>query len=199
MENFNNNIANNLNGTPHQKACEWEAKKLAKQATAKALQSANPHLVPVSNQNHSRVAAAKNIRKELKKAFPTTKFSVTGESFAGGDAIRIHWTDGPATEQVETITNKYKAGHFDGSQDLYEYNDSTWTEAFGDAKYVTTSREYSLEFVTATIKELAGQFHDSELPNAEDYKQGRLYYTTPSRHCDSWQDLIYRAMVKKTF
>jgi len=198
MDNLNNSISNKK-GAPHQKACEWEAKMMAKQATTKALQTANPHLVPVSEKNHSRVAAAKNIRKELKKVFPNTKFSVVGDSFAGGDAIRICWKDGATTEQVEAITNKYKAGHFDCLQDLYEYNDTAWTDAFGDAKYISTSRDYSLEFITATIRGLAIEHHDGDLPTAEQFKSGSLYYKTPSRHCDSWQDLIYRAMVKKVF
>ena len=61
----------------------------------------------------------------------------------GGDSINVKWTDGPTTAQVDAIVNRYAAGSFDGMTDCYDYHRSAWTEAFGYAKYVNTSREYS--------------------------------------------------------
>lgn len=172
----------------------WEAKRAAKAAITEALQATHPHL----KGGQDCVTAAKNIRIELKKAFPLIKFSVTTSKFAGGDSVRVGWTDGVTVNEVDTITNKYKGGDFDGSDDLYTYKDSAWMDAFGSAKYISTSREYSAEFVAETIAEIGAMWHDGELPKAHDYKNGSLYSVSPSRHCETWQHLIYRAMVKKS-
>lgn len=64
--------------------------------------------------------SAKLIKKELKENFPDTKFSVKSKLYAGGDNITISWTDGPASEQVKKITNKYKKGDFNGIDDSYQ-------------------------------------------------------------------------------
>lgn len=111
---------------------------------AAQLKAQHPELVsPRETKGGALVAAAKNLRTQLKKAFPGVKFSVTTDRFSGGDALRVSWTDGPAVDRVSVIASQYKAGHFDGYSDCYEYSRSAWTEAFGDAKYVSTSRDYS--------------------------------------------------------
>jgi hypothetical protein len=89
---------------------------------------------------------AKAIRAKLKEVFPEIKFSVTSSNFAGGDSVSISWTDGPVTKLVERITNQYQEGHFNGMEDIYEY-DRIDIEKLGcpGAKYVQCSREQSLE------------------------------------------------------
>ena len=72
------------------------------------------------SSSHAATAAA--IKAELKAAFPNCKFSVTSDSFSGGDATRIHWTDGPTSKEVEAITSKYQYGSFNGMEDIYEYS-----------------------------------------------------------------------------
>ena len=91
----------------------------------------------ISNQ----AAAAKAIRQELKKAFPTIKFSVTSESFAGGDSVDIRWTDGPTSDAVDAITRKYQYGHFDGMIDLYEISNNR--DDIPQSKYVMCQRTLS--------------------------------------------------------
>jgi hypothetical protein len=88
-----------------------------------------------------QAAAAKEIRKELKAAFPVVKFSIISDSFAGGNSVSISWVDGPRTKDVEAITGKYQYGHFDGMTDCYEYSNSNKT--IPQAKYVQTSRTFS--------------------------------------------------------
>ena len=84
---------------------------------------------------------AKNIRIELKKAFPEVKFSVRSESYSGGDHININWTDGPLTDDVEKITGKYQKGDFDGMEDIYNYNhENVWPDVFGGSRYVFENR-----------------------------------------------------------
>lgn len=102
----------------------------------------------MQKQLSTQAAAAKAIRKELKAAFPTVKFSVTSESFSMGDAVRISWTDGPMTKEVEAITGKYQYGHFNGMEDIYEH--SNRRSDIPQTKYVQTSRHFS-ESVKAQV------------------------------------------------
>ena len=98
-----------------------------------------------SGSDHAR--AASNIKRELAEAFPGIKFRVRSESFSGGNAVDVHWEDGPTTKEVDAITGKYQRGDFDGMQDLYEYDNSAHAEAvgawLGAAKYVQTHRDMS--------------------------------------------------------
>lgn len=88
---------------------------------------------------------ASEIRKELKKAFPGFKFSVRSSNFSMGDSVDIDWIDGPTTEQVESITDKFQYGHFDGSVDMYEYSNTR--EDIPQAKFVQTQRSMSNQIV----------------------------------------------------
>ena len=95
---------------------------------------------PETKKSDHALAAA-NIRRELKAAFPTIKFAIRSKSYSGGDSIDIHWELGPASKEVEAITNKYQKGTFNGMIDLYEYDsDRTWTAKHGSAKYVFCKR-----------------------------------------------------------
>lgn len=180
----------------HQTACEksqhqkqyedYQARQAMRATIAKGLQDANPHLVP----GQSCVIAAKNIRIELNAAFKGVKFSVKSESFSMGNAIRVSWTDGPTDAQVDEITGKYKAGSFDGMTDCYDYEFSYWTEAFGDAKYISTSRTVSDELagrVLAALKEQYGTMDGEECPCVEDYRNGNLFDSP-------WRQIVRDAM-----
>jgi len=127
---------------------EEQKKADARAALKIQIKKDNPHLKTAEDfpGKSDLVIGAKNIRIELKLAFPGHKFSVVSESFSMGDAIRVHWTDGPKTEDVEQITSKYQEGHFNGMEDIYEYDrENVWADVFGSAKYVSESREYSGE------------------------------------------------------
>lgn len=86
------------------------------------------------------VLAAKNIKRELAKNWPSVKFSVRSKSYSGGNNISVHWVDGPTSAQVDKILNKYEGGSFDGMIDLYTHSDTPWTEVFGSSKYIHGSR-----------------------------------------------------------
>lgn len=100
-------------------------------------------VTPAETRGGALVAAAKNLRTQLRRAFPGHKFSVRTERFSMGDALRVIWTDGPAVSRVEAVADQYQGGSYNGQEDIYEYCRSAWAEAFGDAKYVTTQRDYS--------------------------------------------------------
>lgn len=84
---------------------------------------------------------AKEIKSLLRKTYPGTKFSVRSDQFAGGDAVRISYTDGPASEEVNKLVSKYQYGNFDGMTDMYEYSNTR--EDIPQAKYVQVQRSMS--------------------------------------------------------
>jgi hypothetical protein len=161
---------------------DYQAKLAARAAASKALQAANPHLVPVSAKNNALVAASKNVKIELQRAFPKVKFSAKTSRFSMGDSLRVSWIDGPTTEQVKAIADKYSGGSFDGMQDLYTYERGAWTDSFGDSKYVSCDRSYSDEAIESAIRTVktkyAGNLTDFPdlVISVEQYRKG-AYYT----------------------
>lgn len=129
---------------------------------------------PSDNWAAQLTTAAKNARFELKAAFPGVKFRVTTERFSMGNALRVGWTDGPTTEQVEAIVKKYQDGSFNGMEDIYEYNNDVFNDIFGVAKYVSCSRSYSDALVTKAIAAFAEKF-GVEPATLEDYRKGNMY------------------------
>jgi hypothetical protein len=94
-------------------------------------------------ENTTKTEAAQTavaVRAALKVAFPGTKFSVRSENFSGGDAVRIGWTDGPATDAVDAVTGRFASGTFNGMTDSYEYDRDRKGPT---AMFVTCTRETS--------------------------------------------------------
>jgi hypothetical protein len=149
------------------------------------------------------VAAAKNIRTELQRAFPGIKFGVKSRRFAGGDAIDVSWTDGPTTGQVDMIVDRYSAGSFDGMTDSYSYERCAWTEAFGDAKYVHSSRHYSARAIDSAIRTVftryAGNLTAIARPTAADFEAGRLWGVIVPHLCDNLQTLVNVELSRRTW
>ena len=141
------------------RAEQREEERKQREAEARAqlrdrLKAENTHLTRIDQAGKMSHYAlgAKNIRVELKRAFPSVKFSVTSEGYSGGCSINISWTDGPTTKQVKEITDKYQEGDFDGMEDIYNYNHSNlWPGIFGGAKYVFENRHYTREFVEEIV------------------------------------------------
>ncbi len=120
-----------------------EAEQAAMQAAVAALRAAHPQLEAPTRERDALVTAARNLRAQLKARWPGVKFAVTTKRYTGGSSISVRWIDGPAVSLVDAIADRYQAGRFDGQTDCYDYSDSAWARAFGDAKYVFTSRDYS--------------------------------------------------------
>ena len=95
---------------------------------------------------------AKEIRVDLKKAFPTIKFKVVSATFANGNSVDVDWDDGPSRTQVESIIKQYQYGHFDGMIDMYEY--SNGREDIPQSKYVMADRSLTEE----TVRKFAEQY-----------------------------------------
>lgn len=128
----------------------------------------NPHLLKKSDRpdwSPGRLAA-ENIRRELKRAFPGVKFKVRSDF----NCVDIYWTDGPTSKQVKAITDKYKAGTFDGMTDCYEYDpDATFSDVFGDPRYVFGHREESIDGLRRAWVGSKYQGKAEDVP--EDWKQ----------------------------
>ncbi|TDN39820.1 hypothetical protein E4631_23420 [Hymenobacter sp. UV11] len=105
----------------------------------------------VTCRSYTLTGTAQLIREALKIAFPGVKFSVTSDSFANGNAVDIRYTDGPSRKQVEQVYAPFISGHYNSSEDMYEYHrepttiDSTgklFRMSYG-AKYIHEHRSYS--------------------------------------------------------
>jgi hypothetical protein len=114
----------------------------------------------------SHALGAKNLRTELKKAFPSIKFSVRSESYSGGDSIDVGWTDGPLTEDVKAISDKYQEGSFDGMTDCYDYDrENVWPDVFGGAKYVMEQRHESPALILKVAHGMGYKIESGESDN----------------------------------
>jgi hypothetical protein len=166
----------------------------------KKLIAAHPELTPVSSELRGHVLAAKNIRVELKRAFPGVKFSVRGKSYSGGNSIDVSWVDGPTSKQVDEIIQKYSGGSFDGMTDCYNYSRDPFTAAFGDSKYIFARRDYSPALIGDVIAELALYYAPAVAPSVEDFRSGRAWDVSPiinGHHVhDNWQSLIHEECAK---
>jgi hypothetical protein len=98
---------------------------------------------------------ARNLKRELIRAFPGIEFSVKSKSYSGGDSIDVSWELGPTTAAVKAISDKYQECDFNGMEDIEEYRDNLWPEIFGGAKYVSESRgdTGAMEIVAAALCE----------------------------------------------
>lgn len=122
------------------------------------------------------VAAAKNVRKELKRRFKGIKFSVRSSY----SSISVRWTDGPTYEEVYAVIGKYKIGHYNGMSDIYEYNESAFASLFGGCEYVSANREFSDRAVSEVIDGIYAKFATPEEMaqkiTVDDYKKGRAHF-----------------------
>lgn len=176
----------------------WEATKAARRFAADALIAANPHLIPVSEANNPLVAAAKNIRIELRAAFPGVKFAVKSSRFSGGDSIRVDWIDGPTTAQVDAIVDRYKAGTFSGLDDSYTYRgDHAFVDAFGDARFVSTSREFSDRALSSVLGRVC-RAYGAPVVSVADYRAGRSWDVRAPNGSDVGRE-IARALSRHTY
>jgi hypothetical protein len=88
----------------------------------------------------THAAVAKAIRQFIKAK--GLRASVRSESFAGGNAVDVDlYNAAPAARQeVETFAAQYKAGHFDGSTDCYEY--SNRNASLPQVKFLSVSAHF---------------------------------------------------------
>jgi hypothetical protein len=108
---------------------------------------------------------------ELKRNFPRTKFSVRYESFSGGDAYNIDWTDGPTVKQVDEIVKKYGDRHPDkySQGDYWDTHISVFNSLYGSVGYVMTQKDVSEE----ACAQIEGQLRQAGLTDNNVAEKGR--------------------------
>jgi hypothetical protein len=125
-------------------AADREAAKQAREAEQVELIAKYPFLSRDRSVSSVNLASS-NIRILLGRLWPAVRFSVRLEKFSMGDSITVAWTDGPTEEQVKGWCNRFESGHFDGMDDMYNYEDRAW-HTFGQTKYMHCRRDVSEGF-----------------------------------------------------
>ena len=111
-----------------------------------------PHLTMATETLHGSKLAAKNIRIELKKNFPGTKFSVR----TSHNSVRISWENGPSVKSVEKFTSRHDSGTFDAMTDCPGWDHSNaFGKVYGECRYVFESRDCSNETHEVVAKSYA--------------------------------------------
>jgi hypothetical protein len=108
---------------------------------------------------------AKILREELKKHWPTVKFSVRCDRYSMGSSIDVKYNDGPPQKAVEAVVKPFVGSTFDGMQDLksprftrYKINGVMRDVHFG-GDFIHVRRNHTPEGeakIKATIKEKYG-------------------------------------------
>lgn len=129
---------------------------------------------------------AQTIRKELKKKFPSIKFSVRSESFAGGNSIDIDYINGVPADDIRKIVNKYESGHFDGMTDCYNYHPG---RDYPTAKFVMVNRRITEDIREKTKKDIAEKYGIKNINDNQEW----------FNKFQAWPDnVVYRELVNKT-
>lgn len=90
-----------------------ERKERESKEKSERLKKEYSYLQQITDKYSDHKTVGSNIRTELKRNFPTTKFSVRYKSFRGGNEYSITWSDGPTTKQVDALVQKYQDKHPD--------------------------------------------------------------------------------------
>lgn len=103
---------------------------------------------------------AQLIRRILKGAFPSCKFSVTTGRGSGVSSVDVKWTDGPTEGRVNALIGGLEAGSFDGMTDMYVYDRDRVFMYAGTAyepgcRYIFTRRSISAKLANACIQLVA--------------------------------------------
>ncbi len=135
--------------------------------------------------------AAKSIRKELKKVFPLTKFSVTSQTYSDGNSVHVEWINGPISEEVGKMVYKYQYGHFNAMEDIYE--NTNRRDDLSQVKYVQVRREVSEEIKQEVFENLQKtNAHFDEVMSMDECNDNL------KNHWSVWtaRDYIYRILTK---
>jgi hypothetical protein len=92
---------------------------------------------PYDKINHG--LAAKNIRLDLKKYYPTVKFSVRSDH----NSVAVRYPEGAVNQhEVYEMLCKFKCGSFDGMTDSYNYRRSPFNTVYGEIEYISVQQAY---------------------------------------------------------
>ncbi|MFT2794021.1 LPD29 domain-containing protein [Serratia sp. T13T92] len=166
-------IINNARAEEERKNSEKKLAQKTFQDEIERLKTA-PEYSRLSQEQKGVAQVTANIRKELKAAYPGVKFSVRVRHT---DSVTVIWTDGPKEDDIKTIVGKYRVGHFNSMEDIYEYCETPFNKVYGGVSYLFTNREFSDVLTAKAIQEFNDKFGDRfENINMERYKKGELWH-----------------------
>jgi hypothetical protein len=121
------------------------AEQAARDAERRRIAAQYPWLTTAdAAPNRSRHAiGAANLTRMLRRQWPGIAFRVTSKSYSMGSSISVSWTDGPTTEQVDEIADRFEMTDFDAMEDLKTFRSSVWPDVFGGAHHVIPNRCHS--------------------------------------------------------
>ena len=74
------------------------------------------------------------IKQYVKKFFPEVKVWSKSQTYSGGSSVDVNISNSDGSEvnyniyqQIQSFSNKFKAGSFNGMEDIYEYKEGTIT------------------------------------------------------------------------
>ena len=96
---------------------------------------------------------AKNIRADLREAFPGQTFSVRKDGY---NCVNVNWEDGPTEKEVKAVVNKWQNNsHLDYTGDYMEHEDTIFTATFGGVDYLFCQRGFTQETLAKMTAEVA--------------------------------------------
>lgn len=123
----------------------------------------------------TRAETSSLIRKALKEAFPTVKFSVK----LAENNVNVSWLDGPTTKQVDAVVGKFEGSYFDS---LIDYQGSIHHMLDGQMlrmgiDFVCVGRAFSDKTVMAALQKFENAILDNGYgkPMISDYRAGSLF------------------------
>lgn len=160
-----------------EKAQEQHKAEIAQEQENRRIDREYSYLTLVT-ERYDKKSTANNLRKVLKKEFPTTQFSVTNNHSSSYD---ISWVDGPTVEMVEKFSNLFVGTGFDGMTDSTIHYNSYFMDKFGYLGYVSTHRNVSEDNRIAAMNTLNADMGTSF--GMKDYIESERAYMS---------DLVYR-------
>jgi hypothetical protein len=147
--------------------------------------------VAARKAEYDAAQVAKEVKRILKRAYPTTKFSVRTDRYAGGSSVDVYWTDGPRQEAVEKLIGHYHGSTFDALTDSTRRHDTVIETAQGPRTihcgndHIFTHRKVSRE------RELVAQAREMIVARCD----GITGSGSNAMLGDYWVDSLARAMV----
>ncbi|ELP5729209.1 hypothetical protein QTV44_002475 [Vibrio vulnificus] len=140
------------------------------------------HLKPEPRKYTGGTHVAVNVRKELKKHFPSVKFSVRSSY----SRVDVSWTDGATEPQIKELLNKYQIGHLSGCGCYHDTTYSPFNDVFGGVDSLFLHREFSEALIEKGIAHIANEYNCNGITmTPEQYNKGSLYAIYPHDFADS--------------
>jgi hypothetical protein len=128
---------------------------------------------------------AQLLRKALKETLPTITFSIRSHTYAGGTSIDVKWTDGPASQQVQRICNRFVGATFDGMTDVKSYQTHIVNGQYIQygADFIHAQRRLSVAFLTTVAQAYCAR-HRCTVPPILEHSTG-AYISQTSEHVEA--------------